>query len=377
MRNMYNIKIIRKLFTIIILLIVLLVISACGEEHVNSLTYAVFPYLPDVEYYQEIIESRWAEVEPDIKLVRAQWDCYADGMPEGIDVIMYDAILQDAIVAEGWIQPIEPEEIQNSEDIYSFALEGVTKNDQLYGIPVFLCGNFLIYDQDCTELEEAEHITDLAEEYGMLVINSEVTENRHQYTIEAIADIRGEANPSIEASAENENTANENTVHTGAANRNAAIDSVVDIMMLIDRLAVETHKNDDDMHVALAYDFGVGQGYIGFSESMRLLDKRSGTTLIKSISFSDKENILRLYTDAVAVTAGVKAKGKRYEKCLELMNIIADADTLTALSVHEGSPQYLLLARKAPYQSLSEQYPLYVNLEELASDQNNHVILTP
>ena len=50
--------------------------------------------------------------------------------------------------------------------------------------------------------------------------------------------------------------------------------------------------------------------------------------------------------DAVAVTGGVE--GQKYEKCLELMNLMASADVLTALSVQNGDPQYLLPARKAP-----------------------------
>ena len=54
-----------------------------------------FPYLPDTDYYQQLIESRWAELEPDIQLIRKDWDCYSDGEPEGIDVIIYDAVMQD------------------------------------------------------------------------------------------------------------------------------------------------------------------------------------------------------------------------------------------------------------------------------------------
>ena len=121
----------------------------------------MFPYLPDIEYYQEIIETRWAEIEPDIQLIRAEWDCYWDGAPEGID-----------------------------------------------------------------------------------------------------------------------------------------------------------------------------------------------KTRIKSISFSDRENISRLSVDAAA-------------------------DILTKLSIRDGAPQYLMLARKSPYQNLAGQFPLYAQMEELASDEKNHIILTP
>ena len=119
--------------------------------------------------------------------------------------------------------------------------EGFTVEGKLYGIPVFLCGNFLIYDQGCEAVATAEHITDLTDASGILVVNSEDPVNRPQYVSEVIADETGEANPSADDGAE-------------------------DMMRLIDRLAIDAHKHDNDTQVATAYDSGVGQGYIGFNE---------------------------------------------------------------------------------------------------------------
>ena len=339
-----------KKYIAAIVLFLTVFIATCGYNRVDTLTYAVYPYIPDAEYYQEIIERRWAEIEPNIKLVRAEWNCYHDGVPDGIDVIMYDAVMRDALIEDGWIRPIDPGKVQNAEDIFSFALEDLTVNGKLYGVPVFLCGNFLIYDMGSTELAEAEHLTDFRDESELLVINSEHDSNRAQYIYEVLADTLGEANPM-----ESEDTDG--------------------LMEFIDRLAVDAHKRDDDTQVALAYDAGIGKGYIGFSESLRLLSKRISRTGIKSISFSDQDNIARLYVDAAAINS--KVKGPRFEKCTELVNVIAEADVLSALSVQNGAAQYLLLARKTPYQTLRERFPLYAELEKLASNDYNHVILGP
>jgi len=62
---------------------------------------------------------------------------------------------------------------------------------------------------------------------------------------------------------------------------------------------------------------------------------------------------------------------------MELLNVIAEADVLSSLSVNNGLPQYLLLARKSPYESLAKRFPLYAQLEKLASDENNQTILGP
>ena len=54
-----------------IVLFLTVFIASCGYHRIDTLTYAVYPYIPDAEYYQEIIERRWKEIEPNIKLVRA------------------------------------------------------------------------------------------------------------------------------------------------------------------------------------------------------------------------------------------------------------------------------------------------------------------
>ena len=277
----------RKMITVLYLLGMLLCGQMCMAETVDSLTYAVFSYLPDCTYYQEIIEARWAELEPDIRLIRAEWNCYQDGKPEGIDVIMYDAVVQDKLIREGWIQSISPDAVREAQDIFPFALEGLTVQDRLYGIPVFLCGNFLIYDRDSPKMAGAEHITDFDAESEILVINSEAPITRSQYAIEITADMLGTANPPADERAET-------------------------VLSLMDQLAVKAHRKDRNRQVAMAYDAGIGEGYIGFSESMRLLQNQGDRTEIRAISFSDRENVFRLYTDAAAVTAGVH--GRRLEK---------------------------------------------------------------
>ena len=56
---------------------------------------------------------------------------------------------------------------------------------------------------------------------------------------------------------------------------------------------------------------------------------------------------------------------------------VSGAYLLTALSVQDGAPQYLLLAGESPYSHLAEAFPSYDRLESLAGAENNHVILTP
>ncbi len=333
-------------------LLLILPSSPCrAADKVDTLTYAVYPYLPDSEYYQDLIEKRWRQIEPDIRLVRADWNCYDEAVPEGIDVIMYDSMMRNTLIEAGWIQPIEKGAVQDVENIYAFALDGFESDGRLYGIPVFLCGYFLIYDKDCGILAEADHITDLAGESALLVISSEDPGDREQFALAILADTLGEEKPA-EGSGDTD-----------------------EIMELIDRLAVEDHKKDYSKDVTLAYDRGIGSGYIGYSETMRFLDGRISETDIKTISFSDQDDLPRMYVDAAAITG--EAEGERYEKALELINVMAEADILAEVSVREGAPQYLLLARPSAYDGLVDRFPLYTQLEKIAADENNRVILGP
>ncbi len=181
---------IRRL-AVLLMCLTLLCVPCSGEDAVNTLTYAIYPYLPDVDFYQALIEQRWAEIEPDIRLVRVDWNCYHDGIPEGIDVVMYDAIVRNDLIGAGAIRSIDLADVWEAEDIFPFALEGLTVDGSLYGIPVFLCGNFLIYDRDCVILAGAAHITDLDGESGLLLIASDDPSDRDQYRLEAAADAAG------------------------------------------------------------------------------------------------------------------------------------------------------------------------------------------
>ncbi len=206
-----------KRHIVLFLVFLMFSLASCRKKDTDTLTYAIFLYIPQADYYQEIIERRWAQIEPDIRLVRTEWNCYHDENPDGIDVLMYDALTQDKLIEKGWIQPIELNAVENTEDFFPFALKGLMDDGQLYGIPVILCGNFLIYDQDCIELSKAEHLSDLADEEEILVINTRLPSHRTQYINEIMADKSRQANPHF-------------------------IDDGDDLMALMDQLAVDENN---------------------------------------------------------------------------------------------------------------------------------------
>ena len=90
----------------LLLIIAVMIIIKVSAGKSGKVTYSVYPYLPDIAYYTEILEEEWETLHPDVSLEYVPYDCYQDGRPEEIDVIMFDSILEREFVEKGYIKPL-------------------------------------------------------------------------------------------------------------------------------------------------------------------------------------------------------------------------------------------------------------------------------
>ena len=88
-------------------------------------------------------------------------------------------------------------------------------------------------------------------------------------------------------------------------------------------------------------------------------------------SMTDDENIPVFYMDAAAVNA--KISDEKRALALELLNMITSSDTLVRVSMNNGDPRYLLLARRSAYDTLAPDYPIYKEMKKVATVPNAHV----
>ena len=51
------------------------------DSGVESISVAIYPFLPDLDLAQNILAQMWAEMEPDVELEFVYWDCYVDPSP--------------------------------------------------------------------------------------------------------------------------------------------------------------------------------------------------------------------------------------------------------------------------------------------------------
>jgi len=181
-RNTYRVPMAVGLVLIILLTTVMMNTIAAAEEEYRKLTYSVYPYLPDVNYYAEVLEEEWEKQHPDIRLEYVPYDCYFGGKPEGIDVIMYDVIMERAFIEKGYIRPLDISDCIDAEDFYAFTLEPAAGYADNYGVHVFLCCDLLIYDKDNKGLSEADDIFDVAASDSKALI-SFASYGDHVYTI--------------------------------------------------------------------------------------------------------------------------------------------------------------------------------------------------
>ena len=329
--------------------IVITIIMAAGKD--RTLTYSLYPYLPDTGYCTEVLEEEWEKLYSDIKLEYVPYDCYFDGRPDGIDVIMYDTILEREFIEKGYIKPLDISEFTDTDDFYAFTLEPAAGYDDNYGVPVFLCCDLLIYDRNNMELSGADSIFDAAESDSRLLI-SFASYGDDIYLLDAAADQAEDAEV------------------IQFKDRLKNIDVSASKKALADA-AIPEYTETDSNALAGLYDSGIADGYIGYAETLRFLSRRADTTEIKQISIGRQGNVPLFYCDMAGISADVP--DDQTGLCMDLIRIMTDNEVMKRVSVKDGSPQYLIIPRRSFYDDMEKEYPLYAMLKNIAGNENNRL----
>ena len=327
----------------------------------ETLSVAIFPYLPNLELCQTILWQMWADIEPNVDLEFVYWDCFSDPDPSGIDVISYDAIIMDYLVEHGYIQPLAPDTIGNTEGILPFAMEGARHDGNLYGLPFLACSYFLIH---YTEDEEMAQVQNFEELYDLLSVRKE------WYSSDGLQfDIYDLPNLYLDALMDYTGTY---TTFKEAPSLNPPDETIRNQLWNIASLIPEPadYAWADDFQERFAQ--GEGSAVYSFSESLYHMKDMLDQLTIRPISFSEGENIPLYYTDIASIGSHVTDPEKK-ETCLKFIDLLASAQFQAQLCYGTGDVQYLLPAREEVYYSAMKKYPLYEVLYFLVIDENNRV----
>ena len=348
-RKTYRITIAVSAAVLLITAVMIFIRLSAGKD--RKLTYSVYPYLPDTEYYAEILEEEWKKLHPGISLEYVPYDCYFDGDPEGIDVIMFDAILEREFVEKGYIKPLDIDDYIDRSDFYAFTLEPADGYEDNYGVPVFLCCDLMIYDRDNVDFSHADSIFDVAESNSDLLI-SFAAYGDNVFLLDALTDMTQD--PLMIQHKERLDNVDV------SANRKALADAA-------DPEYTEIDTND----LAGLYDSGAADGYIGYAETMRFLKKRLDQTEVKQISIDRHANIPLFYCDMAGISADVPDDQRGL--CCDLIKIMTDPEVMKRVSVKNGAPQYLMFPRISFYEDMEKEYPMYTRLRTIAENENNRL----
>jgi len=334
----------------------------------DTITIAPYPFIPDIELFEALLADRWKEIAPDVKLEFVYWDCYKPEPPDGIDIIMYDTLFTSYLAEYGYIQPISFSDIQNRNEkrILPFAVDGAVYNGELYGIPYLACAYFLMHAADDVQLAEADNFAEL---YSVIserkaVDSSTGLQIDHNPYIasfhypDALMDFFGESSFTEES-----------------PDTTVVPDEITELFSKIEAMqAPKPFIDPDTVYSAFsaAMNAGLGCAHYGYSENMSDMDDIIDNLTIRTISFSEKDNIPLFYADIASIGSHV-TDPQKLEDCKILLNIIASKEFQLSLCLGNEEPQYILPARQSVYAELKKEYPMYGQLHKLVVNDANRV----
>ncbi|MCR6113246.1 thiamine pyridinylase [Salipaludibacillus agaradhaerens] len=343
-------------------------------EELDSLTVALYPYVPDLERFEKAVAEEWATVQPDVALNFVDWDGYSSDPYEDLDVFVFDAIYLSHFIEEDYLMPLTHDDIDESTDILSFALDGVTVNDHVYAIPQIVCTNLLYTRADDSSLSEVSSVPELYQKVGPRQSSGIIPEHGEGLLI----DMSGSTTKVLmylDALLDTTGVYTDYDVLPELTHLNR---SALKSLIMLQRMAGAQQSNywpdNNDPYIrAKWFEEGYGKAYIGYTEAMSSMGDFANEVNFKTISLSNTTDIPVFYGDVVGINSAITDEDKQ-EVAIELANVIAASDTLVdAVAPDENNPypQYLLPARESVYDKLAGDYPIYGELKGIATHEDN------
>lgn len=339
--------------------------AEAAAEETNEISVAIYPYIPDKALFRDILVRQWEAIEPDVELTFVDWDCYEEPDPAQIDVLMYDAMFTTYLAAKGHIQPIPEEALLDSEGILDFAVEGAHHDGELYGVPYLVCSDFLVHRTDDAELAAVKNMKEL---YDVFTARKQINPNdglaikyyAHYpyYYLDALIDFSGNYTIFDEAP---DTSVPDQQVYNRLCQIRDCLPANVDLEDLM-----------KDSRRCRMFADGNCSAYYGYSEDISLMDGVHDEITVRTVSFSEKDNIQMFFADIASMGAHVTDPAEQ-ERCIKLMNLIGSEEFLQELCFGTEDVQYMLPARMNVYIPAQEKYPVYGQLRELVMDERNQI----
>lgn len=345
------------------------VVQSVQLSGVRAINIALYPYVPRLDQFKQVISAAWAQQSPDVPLNYVDWDCYSQDPPNDLEVFVFDGIFLDYFVAAGFLSALQPSEIDNPADFLPYAINDSKINNINYAIPQIGCGNILFYRQSDAALAQANTLTQINQALGqcwndsitpppsinLLVDLSGGTTNACLY-LETVQDLNGYTPNPFLPQPNDLNQAAVANLHT-LLNTGCVLPSVT--------------SSDVPYQKAVWFGQGMGRATIGFTESLSAMGDGRQTVAFKLMPYADTNNVNLFYVDLAGINASVTDPARR-KIALQLANLIASTNVLvSSFGPTPGAnyPQYLMPVRKSVFEGLQAD-PLYQQMSTLVQASN-------
>ena len=279
-----------------------------------TLNVSLYGFIPDYSSFEETVKTFWEEKHPDVKLNFVEWDGYSEEGLDDLDVFVFDTLNLDTFAAKGYLLPLTKADIQAYDDLLAPAMEGCLVDGEIVAVPQFLCSALLFTRKDDAELDGVKNLDqlhDVLDGKELLTDDSEDGNTVCRY-LQALNDENQrymDTYPPLE----------KDSLQEGAVD---ALENIRDMRL------VESEKqpvDNESYYYAQRFSQGLGRAYIGYSESLSLMEDPSGVNF-SMFSMTEKENIPVFYADTAAVNA--KISDEKKQAAIEFLNMITGSDLL-------------------------------------------------
>jgi len=324
-----------------------------GNE-ITTLRVLLYPFVPNRLALFQTIEASFERDNPGVNLElvddRDLLSTYYTGglLKASADVYEVDTIMLADLANSSKIVPLDLPSV----DFYKEAIKAVTRNNSIYAVPHWVCGNFLFFKKGDKEIEDAESWTELLR----------IIKNRNQ---SLFIDLKGKSTLgewylTVLSEIDGLEAAQKSILESDAPRP-----SVVSLLTTVLDVCPDGFCRNRDLHdrtgyYARAFISGKSIAYIGYSESISYgiqysLDNCTSTSGCLSINdiavkrlpyfVENPKNKGIGWVDGLAIDS--KLNGHKKELAIKLINYLVSEEAYTSILKPEWmqAPPYLMPAR--------------------------------
>lgn len=353
------------------------VYAAQPDETNTTLNVALYGYVPDTERFEKAVQESWEKAEPNVTLNFVNWDCYEEEPTENVDVFVFDAIYLNDYIEKGYLLPLEKNSIEDSEDILDFALNGCTRNNDIYAVPQIICTNLLYYREGDQELAIVDIVDELYQVLGDRQSTGTIP-NKNEGLLVDMSGGTGKICLYLDGLMDhNKQYTDYYQLPSPTEFDEEVVSGLKHMQLMGGKEQVEYWPEDNDAYIrAKWFKEGYGRAYLGYTEAMSNMGDYTNNLDFKVISYCKEDNIPVFYGDVVGVNS--KIDNEKKDAAIKLANVIGNTETMVkAVSPDNNNPhpQYLLPARKSVYQTMGNVYPIYNELYSIVNQPENKLFL--